>query len=105
MIDSRTLLRALASLTAPGLQTPVSRQENSIVLAPQALVAAEKEPITPFIARVRALAAAGVSTILVVGGTGDYFEVSLCEQSPAGVIAFTVVFTGAFKQCIRPCLS
>lgn len=43
----------------------------------QALVAKEKEPITPFIDRVRELYAEhGVSTILVMGGSGDYFEVA-----------------------------
>lgn len=40
----------------------------------RALVAADREPITPFVRRVRTLAAAGVSTVLVVGGTGDYFD-------------------------------
>lgn len=43
----------------------------------QALVAKEKEPITPFIDRVRELADNhGVSTILVMGGCGDYFSVA-----------------------------
>ncbi len=43
----------------------------------QALVAKEKEPITPFIDRVRSLYEdAGVSTILVIGGSGDYFVVA-----------------------------
>jgi predicted ABC-class ATPase len=42
----------------------------------QALVAKEKEPITPFISRIRSLANAGVSTVLVVGGSGDYFDVA-----------------------------
>jgi len=43
----------------------------------QALVAAEDEPITPFIDRARRLAdAEGVSTVLVVGGSGDYFDVA-----------------------------
>lgn len=43
----------------------------------QALVAKEKEPITPFIDRVRELAdKQGVSTILVMGGCGDYFPVA-----------------------------
>lgn len=44
----------------------------------QALVAKEKEPITPFISRIRSLANAGVSTMLVVGGSGDYFDVADC---------------------------
>lgn len=43
-----------------------------------ALVAREQEPITPFIAKVRALARRGVSSVLVMGGAGDYFGVSDC---------------------------
>lgn len=43
----------------------------------QALIARDDEPITPLIDRVRALhREAGVSSILVVGGSGDYFEVA-----------------------------
>lgn len=43
----------------------------------QALVAKEGEPITPFIDKVRQLhAERGVSTVLVVGGAGDYFDVA-----------------------------
>lgn len=43
----------------------------------QALVVKEKEPITPFIDKVRQLyEEMGVSTILVMGGSGDYFEVA-----------------------------
>ena len=38
----------------------------------RALVAAE--PITPLVDRVRELAAAGVSTVLVMGGSGDYLS-------------------------------
>ena len=41
------------------------------------LVAAGKEPITPFVRRVRALyEQLSVSTILVIGGTGDYLDVA-----------------------------
>ncbi|RKD75310.1 putative ABC-class ATPase [Sinobaca qinghaiensis] len=41
----------------------------------QELVHSSKEPITPFVSRVRPLYKEhGVSTILVVGGTGDYFS-------------------------------
>ena len=41
----------------------------------QALVAKEHEPITPFVERVRELyERLGVSTVLVMGGCGDYFE-------------------------------
>lgn len=43
----------------------------------QALVAKEKEPITPLIDTIRALYdERGISTILVMGGSGDYFEVA-----------------------------
>lgn len=43
----------------------------------QRLVAKEREPITPLIDRVRPLYEEhGVSTVLVVGGSGDYFEVA-----------------------------
>lgn len=43
----------------------------------QALVAKEKEPITPFVDKVRRLYQdLGVSTILVMGGSGDYFDVA-----------------------------
>ena len=41
----------------------------------QELVAKEKEPITPFIDKVRLLYRdLGVSTVLVIGGSGDYFD-------------------------------
>jgi predicted ABC-class ATPase len=43
----------------------------------QALIADEHEPITPFIDRARQLADEhGTSSILVVGGSGDYFDVA-----------------------------
>lgn len=43
----------------------------------QALISKEQEPITPFIDRVRSLARdRGVSTVLVVGGAGDYLDVA-----------------------------
>jgi len=43
----------------------------------QALIAKDKEPITPFIDKVRQLYTdLGVSTILVMGGSGDYFDVA-----------------------------
>jgi predicted ABC-class ATPase len=41
----------------------------------QALIAKDREPITPFVDKVRQLYTDhGVSTILVMGGSGDYFE-------------------------------
>ncbi len=43
----------------------------------QALIAKDREPITPFVDKVRQLAdERGVSTILVIGGSGDYFDVA-----------------------------
>ncbi|GKS82064.1 ATPase [Ligilactobacillus pabuli] len=43
----------------------------------QRLVSDDREPITPFVAKVQALAKqVGVSTILVTGGSGAYFEVA-----------------------------
>ncbi|GMA47595.1 ABC-ATPase domain-containing protein [Tetragenococcus muriaticus] len=43
----------------------------------QELVASEKEPITPFTNKVRPLYdTLNVSTILIVGGSGDYFDVA-----------------------------
>ena len=43
----------------------------------QELIAKHKEPITPFIDKVKLLYAdCGVSTILVMGGSGDYFDVA-----------------------------
>lgn len=40
------------------------------------LVPAEGEPITPFIDRVRQLADRGISSVLVIGGAGDYLDVA-----------------------------
>ena len=41
------------------------------------LVAKDKEPITPFIHKIRSLYEDhGVSSVLVIGGSGDYFDVS-----------------------------
>ena len=42
----------------------------------QQLIAAEDEPITPLIDRLGDLRGAGVSLVLVVGGSGDYFDVA-----------------------------
>ncbi|WP_202080613.1 ABC-ATPase domain-containing protein [Caldalkalibacillus salinus] len=43
----------------------------------QQLVAKQKEPITPYVDKIRQLyQELGVSTILVLGGSGDYFEVA-----------------------------
>jgi len=43
----------------------------------QALITKDREPITPFIDKVRQLYADyGISTVLVMGGSGDYFDVA-----------------------------
>jgi predicted ABC-class ATPase len=43
----------------------------------QELVAKEREPITPFIDKVEQLRSDhGISTVLVIGGSGDYFDVA-----------------------------
>ncbi|GAB4255307.1 MAG: ABC-ATPase domain-containing protein [Deferrisomatales bacterium] len=43
----------------------------------QELIAKEREPITPFVDKVRQLwEEKGVSTVLVMGGSGDYFDVA-----------------------------
>jgi len=43
----------------------------------QALVAQDKEPITPLLYRVRELYEAhGISSVIVMGGSGDYFDVA-----------------------------
>ncbi|WP_220681829.1 ABC-ATPase domain-containing protein [Methanofollis formosanus] len=51
----------------------------------QELVADDQEPITPFIDRARALYRdLGVSTVLVIGGSGDYFDIAdtvVCMQA------------------------
>ena len=43
----------------------------------EALIAKQHEPITPFLDRVRQMyEEKGVSTVLVMGGAGDYFDVA-----------------------------
>lgn len=51
----------------------------------QALVPREREPITPFVDRVRELHGEGVSSILVLGGSGDYLDVA---DTVIGMVAF-----------------
>ena len=59
----------------------------------QALVAKDREPILPFLDRVRELYhRLGVSTVLVMGGSGDYFEpadniIRMTEYAPEDVTA------------------
>lgn len=40
------------------------------------LITEHLEPITPFVQRISSLSTSGVSTIVVVGGTGEYFSVA-----------------------------
>ena len=55
----------------------------------QELVAKEKEPITPFVDKVQKLYKDyGVSTLLVMGGSGDYFDV-----------ADTVIMMDEYRPC------
>ena len=57
----------------------------------EALIEKQHEPITPFLDRVRQLYEEhGVSTVLVMGGSGDYFEaadtvISMVEYEPVDV--------------------
>ena len=45
----------------------------------QALIAKEREPITPFSDKVRQIKdSLGISTVLVMGGSGDYFKLADC---------------------------
>lgn len=59
----------------------------------QALVGGDKEPITPFVDRVAELnEGLGVSTVLVMGGSGDYFDhaqtvIHMDEYRPVDVTA------------------
>ena len=68
----------------------------------QHLVPREKEPITPFVDKVRQLYTDhGVSTILVMGGSGDYFDVAdtvimMDTYKPKDV-------TPSVKEIIRRC--
>ncbi|MEG3978473.1 ABC-ATPase domain-containing protein [Microcoleus sp. herbarium8] len=66
----------------------------------QALIAKDKEPITPFIDKVKQLYAdCGVSTILVMGGSGDYFDVADTVISMDNFQAYNV--TGKAKEIAK----
>ena len=57
----------------------------------QALIHKEHEPITPFVDRVRELYERhGVSTVLVMGGCGDYFDVADTVMAMQGYQPFDV---------------
>lgn len=70
----------------------------------QALVPKDKEPITPFVDKVRQLYLdLGVSTILVMGGSGDYFDVAdhvilMDHYSPEDVTGRVEEIREAFKS-------
>ena len=74
----------------------------------QELVAKEKEPITPFVDKVRQLYTdLGVSTILVMGGSGDYFDVAdtvimLDEYKPYDVTERARAIAEKYKAERRP---
>ncbi|AMQ22425.1 ABC-ATPase domain-containing protein [Geobacillus sp. JS12] len=63
----------------------------------QALVAKEAEPITPYIDKARQLFHDyGISTVLVVGGLGDYLDIADCVIKMEQYVPFDV--TGEAKQ-------
>ena len=70
----------------------------------QALIAKEQEPITPFIDKVRQLYADyGVSTILVMGGSGDYFTVAdtviaMQNFQPQDVTALALAIASTYPE-------
>ncbi|WP_088105460.1 ABC-ATPase domain-containing protein [Halalkalibacter urbisdiaboli] len=70
----------------------------------QQLVAKEKEPITPYVDKIRQLYEEHeVSTILVLGGTGDYFDVAdhvimMDEYVPKEVTSEAKKIAQAYKQ-------
>jgi predicted ABC-class ATPase len=69
----------------------------------QELVAKEKEPITPFLDKVRQLyGELGVSTILAIGGSGEYFDVAdrvimMDEYRPRDVTAQAKAIAAKYK--------
>lgn len=74
------------------------------------LVSGEREPITPFIVKLPALAARAVSCILVIGGSGQYFDVAdtvICMDAyvPSDVTAAALAISArhAGKGDSLPC--
>ncbi|TVQ11655.1 MAG: ATPase [Leptolyngbya sp. DLM2.Bin27] len=69
----------------------------------QALIAKDREPITPFIDKVRQLYTDhGISTVLVMGGSGDYFDVAdtviaMDEFCPQDVTEQAKAIAAAYK--------
>lgn len=74
----------------------------------QELVAKAKEPITPFVDKVRQLYTdRGVSTILVMGGSGDYFDVAdtvimMDEYRPRDVTAAARAIAEKYRAERKP---
>lgn len=74
----------------------------------QQLVSKEKEPITPFIDKVKLMKRdLGVSTIMVVGGSGDYFDVAdlvimMDEYKPKDVTQKAKEISERFKGQRKP---
>ena len=74
----------------------------------QALISKDQEPITPFIDKIRQLyTEQGVSTILVMGGSGDYFDVAdtviaLQEFEPRDVTAAAQAIAQEYATHRRP---
>jgi len=74
----------------------------------QELVSKDKEPITPFIDKVRQLyQELGVSTVLVIGGSGDYFDVAdlvicMVEYRPYDVTGESRAIAEKYKAERRP---
>lgn len=70
----------------------------------QELVSGAREPITPFIVKLPALAQHGVSCVLVIGGSGQYFDVAgewaVCR--PPRVTPFPHVAGAAVGLLPRP---
>lgn len=68
----------------------------------QQLISKEKEPITPFIDKIRQLYEDyGVSTLLVMGGSGDYFDVADTVIAMENYQPFNV--TEKAKEIAREC--
>jgi len=74
----------------------------------QELVAKDREPITPFVDKVRQLwEELGVSTVLVMGGSGDYFEaadtvIALEAYHPRDVTAEAKTIAARYRAERRP---
>ena len=74
----------------------------------RALIGSDREPITPLVERIRALfAEKGVSTVLVVGGVGDYLAVAdrvvlMDAWRPRDVTEQARELAGPMPEAVRP---